>query len=108
MPDPERFEGVHDPIDDGGRRTVERRCATMRVVVHRRARRPPEPERPPSFKTSLTLVFEICIAGARPNRIPVSRQMAVLLFMVFLSDTLDYRLVDNPSVKQDEYCVSST
>ena len=41
----------------------------MSAVVQRRARRPPVPERPPSFNTSLTLVFEICSAGARPNNI---------------------------------------
>ena len=33
--------------------------ATMSAAVQRRARTPPDPERPPSFRTSLTFVFEM-------------------------------------------------
>ena len=52
--------------------SVSASSATMSAAVQRRARRPPDPERPPSFSTSLTLVFEMCSAGARPNTMPVS------------------------------------
>ena len=48
--------------------------ATMRAAVQRRARTPPEPDRPPSFMISFTFVFEMCSAGARPKRMPVAMQ----------------------------------
>src|SRR5437870_2290555 len=92
LPDRLRVSKVHGRealIDDGdlpawssfGR--IERAAAsstivsasstTTRAAVQRRARRPPDPERPASFNTSLTLVFEMCSAGARPKTIPVRR-----------------------------------
>ena len=52
---------------------VSASSTTTRAAVQRRARRPPDPERPASFNTSLTLVFEMCSAGARPKTIPVRR-----------------------------------
>ena len=45
---------------------------TTSPAVQRRARRPTDPERPPSFNTSLTFVFEMCSAGARPKMMPVA------------------------------------
>ncbi len=45
----------------------------MRTSAHRRARRPPLLPRDPSYKTSLTSVFEICSAGAKPKRTAVAR-----------------------------------
>src|SRR3954451_1163093 len=50
--------------------------ATISALVHRRARGPPVPERPPaSFNTSFTSVLETCSAGASPNNTPVATQM---------------------------------
>ena len=49
---------------------------TISAAVHRRARTPPDPIRPPSFSTSWTFVLETCSAGARPNSTPVARQTA--------------------------------
>ena len=53
--------------------SVSARSPTMRALAQRRARIPP-PERPPSFKTSLTSVFETCSAGASPKMTAVSTQ----------------------------------
>ena len=47
----------------------------MSALVQRRARSP-DPERPPSFSTSLISVFETCSAGARPKMNAVPRQIA--------------------------------
>ena len=57
--------------------SVNTSSTTISALVHRLARLPPVPERPPpSFITSLTSVFETCSAGARPNRMPVPTQTA--------------------------------
>jgi hypothetical protein len=57
------------------RTSVKAISTTMSALVQRRARRPPEPLRPPlSFSTSLMSVREMCSAGARPKMIPVARQ----------------------------------
>ena len=48
--------------------------ATTSALVQRRARMPPEPDRPPaSFMTSFTSVLEMCRAGARPNTMAVAK-----------------------------------
>ena len=55
---------------------VSASSSTTIVPLSQRARRPPLDPRPPSLSTSFTLVFEICSAGAKPNRIPVNTQIA--------------------------------
>ena len=54
---------------------VSASSTTTIVELNHRARRPPLVPRPPSFRTSLTFVFDTCSAGARPKRMPVSTQM---------------------------------
>jgi hypothetical protein len=56
--------------------SVSASCATMSPVVMRRARTPPDPERPPSLSSSWMLVVEACSAGASPKRRPVARHVA--------------------------------
>ena len=48
----------------------------MSAPDQRRTRMPAEPDRPPSFRISLTSVFETCSAGASPKMMPVPRQIA--------------------------------
>lgn len=56
--------------------TVSASSPTISAPVQRLARTPAVPNRPPSFSTSFTSVFEMCKAGARPNSTPVPRQIA--------------------------------
>ena len=56
--------------------TVSASSATISELVQRRARMPAVPDRPPSFNTSLTSVFETWSAGASPKITPVPRQIA--------------------------------
>ena len=54
------------------RTSVSASSAMMSAPVHRRARDPDDPVRPPSFNTSFRFVLEMCSAGARPNVMPVA------------------------------------
>ena len=67
-------EAAHHEPGAGEQHQRERELRDDERGVQRRARMPPEPDRPPSFRTSLTFVFETCSAGARPKRMPVRTQ----------------------------------
>ena len=55
--------------------SVSATCTTRSPLVQRRALMPVDPERPPSFSTSLRLVLDTCNAGASPNTTPVTKQI---------------------------------
>ena len=66
---------IINPAPDS-RTSVGASSTTISALVHRRARMPLLPDRPPFFSTSLRSVFDTCSAGARPKMMPVPRQTA--------------------------------